>query len=156
MTKYNKIIENSLFKNALSEIMKKEKTRIFCRHSMEHCLDVARIAYILTLENNIDISRDLIYSTALLHDIGRAFDDEEHDKMGVDLAEKILKECDYKADEISEITNAILNHRNDVTALNSLSDVICKADKLSRQCFDCNAQAECYWTEERRNKYIKY
>lgn len=153
---YNKIIENHLFKKAMKYINQKEETRIFCRHGIEHCLDVARIAYILALENNINISKDIVYSTALLHDIGRAFDDAEHNKKGVDIAEKILIECDYSNEEISEIKSAILNHRRDVISLNNLSDIISKADKLSRQCYNCKAQTECYWTEERRNKYIKY
>lgn len=153
---YNKIIENTLFKKAMETITHKEETRIFCRHGIEHCLDVARIAYILTLENNLNISKDMLYSAALLHDIGRAFDDAEHNKKGVDIAEKILTECDYSTEEISEIKSAILNHRKDTKLLNNLSDIISKADKLSRQCYNCKAQTECYWTEERRNKYIKY
>lgn len=153
---YNRIIKNNLFKEAMDTINHKEEKRIFCRHSIVHCLDVARIAYILTLENNLNINKDIIYSTALLHDIGRAFDDKVHDIKGADLAEKILKECNFNNCDIEEIKYAILNHRKNVTALNNLGDIISQADKLSRQCYNCQAQKECYWSEERRNKEINY
>ena len=48
-----------------------EKNRIFCRHGMDHLMDVARIAYIENLEKNCGISKEIIYGAALLHDIGR-------------------------------------------------------------------------------------
>lgn len=152
---YNRIIENDLFKKTMKTIEEKEKNRIFCRHSIDHCLDVARIAYILTLENNLNINKDIIYSAALLHDTGRAFDDRDHDIKGAELAEKILIQCGY-INNITEIKNAILNHRKSSASLNNLSDILSKADKLSRRCFDCKAKQKCYWSEERRNKDIKY
>ncbi len=152
---YNRIIENDLFKKTIKAIEEKEKNRIFCRHGIDHCLDVARIAYILALENNLNINKDIIYSAALLHDTGRAFDDTDHDIKGAELAEQILTQCGY-INNIAEIKNAILNHRKNTTALNNLSDILSKADKLSRRCFDCKAKQKCYWSEERRNKNIKY
>ncbi len=156
MESYNKIIKNSLFKKTMSAINQKEKNRIFCCHSIEHCLDVARIAYILTLENNLNISKDIIYTTALLHDLGRAYSDSEHNKKSAEIAKQILEECNYPAFETDLIISAILNHRRNAEYLNDLSDIICRADKLSRQCYDCNAQSLCYWEEEKRNESIKY
>lgn len=156
MEKYNKIIENPLFKKAMDNIEVKEKDRIFCRHSINHSLDVARIAYILSLENTMNINKDLIYATALLHDLGRAFDDKSHNEKSAEIAEEILSQCGYNNIEIKEIKNAILNHRKEIYSLNNLSDIICKADKISRQCFSCKAQAQCYWSEEKRNKNIIY
>lgn len=156
MERYNKIIETPLFKKAMADIAKKEKDRIFCCHSIDHCLDVARIAYILAFEKNLNIAKDIIYSASLLHDLGRAFDTESHNQKSSELAFEILKECGYTTTETQEILLAILNHRKDTNTLNNLSDIICKADKLSRQCYNCKAQTECYWTEDRKNKYIKY
>ena len=46
-----------------------EKERIFCRHGMEHLLDVARIAYITNLEEGLGIEKDVIYAAGLLHDV---------------------------------------------------------------------------------------
>ena len=39
----------------MSDLAKKEEDRIFCIHDIEHCLDVARISYILAFENGIKI-----------------------------------------------------------------------------------------------------
>ena len=154
--RYNKIAEHNIFKDTINIINKNEKSRIFCKHGIEHCLDVARIAYILSLENNLNIKKDIIYAAALLHDTGRAFKDNDHNKKSAEISKEILADCGYSQSEISEIISAILNHRKDTSELNNLSDIICKADKLSRQCYSCKAQKECYWTEERRNKTIKY
>lgn len=156
MERYNRIKEHSLFNEIINIINDKEKTRIFCKHGTDHCLDVARIAYILSLENNLNIKKDIIYATALLHDTGRAFEDDDHDKKSAEISEEILADCGYSQSEIQEIISAILNHRKDTSKLKNLSDIICKADKLSRQCYSCKAQKECYWQEERRNKNIKY
>ena len=75
-----------------------EKDRIFCRHGMEHLLDVARIAYIENLENNRGISKEIIYGAALLHDIGRYLQYTEgipHEKAGEELALEILKDSGF-------------------------------------------------------------
>ena len=39
----------------MSDLAKKEEDRIFCIHDIEHCLDVARISYILAFENGISL-----------------------------------------------------------------------------------------------------
>ena len=156
MERYNKVIENNLFKSAIKAIEEKEKNRIFCCHSTNHCLDVARIAYIINLENNMGISKDIIYTTALLHDLGRAFDNENHNEKSAKIAKDIMSQCDFLNEEINKCVNAMLKHRKDVDSINNLSDLICKADKLSRQCYSCKAQKECYWSDERKNNNIKY
>ena len=40
--------------------MEKEKSRIFCKHDLQHSLDVARIAYILNLEADLKIEKEII------------------------------------------------------------------------------------------------
>ena len=37
-----------------------------------------------------------------------------------------------------------------------LEEIIYKADKLSRQCFNCKAEKECYWSSEKKNFKITY
>ena len=39
---------------------------------------------------------------------------------------------------------------------NKLEEIIYKADKLSRQCFNCKAEKECYWSKEKKNFRITY
>lgn len=153
---YNKILNNNKFKEAMAQIYENENGRIFCCHGMDHSLDVARIGYIITLENNLNISKDIIYAAALLHDIGRSIECRDHNIHSAEIAQDILTECDYDTNSINVILSAIRDHRKDTNNIKSLSDVIKKADKLSRQCYNCEAYKECYWAEERKNKKIIY
>ena len=50
MKRVNQIIKHPDYMDALKQVKKYEASRIFCRHQVEHFLDVARIAYILNLE----------------------------------------------------------------------------------------------------------
>ena len=77
-----------------------EKDRIFCKHGIEHLLDVARIAYIENLEQNCGVSKEWIYTAALLHDIGRFLQYSKGNimKAGAELKE-ILKDCGFKQEE---------------------------------------------------------
>ena len=157
LKKANQILNNKKYTECLSEIKNLEKDRKFCKHDMEHFLSVARIAYIITLEEGLKYSKDLIYSIALLHDIGRALEYKEnipHNKAGVIISEEILKETSFTSEEKEQILNSICSHRD----LNSdkLSEIIYKSDKLSRNCFDCSAKADCYWQEDKRNYKINY
>ena len=69
MERVNRICEHPVWKWHMERLTEYEKDRIFCRHGMEHLLDVARIAYIENLENNRSISKEIIYGAPLLHDI---------------------------------------------------------------------------------------
>lgn len=149
------IMSNELFINRLKEIKEAEKDRQFCGHDMEHFIDVARIAYILNLEKGGEIDKDIIYATALLHDIGRGY--ENHNEKSADLAEVILKEASFSQIEIDLIKDAILHHRhNDTSDKNPLAEIISKADRLSRKCYECACINECYWDDVDKNKYLKY
>ena len=93
MRKCNNILKNKNFRDILSKINSAEKDRIYCNHGIDHLLDVARSAYILNLENGLDIPKEIIYGTALLHDIGRYEqykNGTNHHKAGGEIAKKIL------------------------------------------------------------------
>ena len=75
------------------KIQELESERIFCRHTPEHFLDVARLMYIYALEEHLELPKELIYAAALLHDIGRAQQYQyniPHDIAGVEIAREIL------------------------------------------------------------------
>lgn len=155
----NAILYNSTYRAYIKSIEACEKDRIFCRHDIHHFLDVARIAYILSLEHNYGYTKDIIYATALLHDIGRFKQYTEnipHHMASAELARPILVECGFNQDEIEEIIGSILAHREDCTEKESLNHIIFMADKASRACFSCKATAECNWSEEKKNHGIKY
>ena len=158
MKKVNEILNNNIYKECIEQIEILEKDRIFCRHNMNHFLDMARIAYILVLEAGLPYSKEVIYGIGLLHDIGRIEEYQNninHDDAGVIIAEKILDETSYDNDEKKLILKAISCHgskNNDDEFL----DIIYRSDKLSRNCFQCKAQNECYWSEDKKNLNIEY
>ena len=128
---------------------------------MEHLIAVARIAYIISLEEQSSISKDIIYAASLLHDIGRAEEYEtgrSHNEAGAEKAEAILRECDYSDDEIKEITEAIRTHGHDGYPEKAapLERLLCMADKLSRTCFNCPAHEECNWADDKKNETLFY
>ena len=136
-----------------------EVNREFCRHQLQHALDVARIYYILCLEEGQDGSlleelgsgsisqaRELIYATAILHDIGRwkqyLNPDLDHAQEGAILAEPILQDAGFNQDEIKVGLAAIRAHRN--PHARGLGKLLYRADKLSRNCKKCQARNKCY------------
>ena len=56
------IQNHPLYVSSYERLQELEKNRSFCRHQINHYLDVARIAYILNLEGQLGISRELIYA----------------------------------------------------------------------------------------------
>lgn len=159
--RFELILSNELFKKSLCKINIAEKKRIFCRHDIEHLIDTARIGYILILENKLNISKDIIYAAALLHDIGRSEEYHSgtpHDKASAEIAQIILSECGYTSDEQKHITTAILQHRtsSDSYELSTLGGILYRADKLSRVCCTCSSYNECNWDNDKKNFTLKY
>ena len=158
MDRVNQIWKHPLYQTELHKLQLLESDREFCRHTPEHFLDVARLAYIRALEENYSVSKELIYCTALLHDIGRARQYEDgtpHDEAGAVIAEQILKELGFSPEEIQAIVSAIRGHRAE-TNQTILGQLIYRADKKSRNCFSCKAEPECYWSSAKKNMTIQY
>ena len=158
MDRVNQIWKHPLYQTELHKLQLLEAYREFCRHTPEHFLDVARLAYIRALEENYSVSKELIYCTALLHDIGRARQYEDgtpHDEAGAVIAEQILKELGFSPEEIQAIVSAIRGHRAE-TNQTILGQLIYRADKKSRNCFSCKAEPECYWSSAKKNMTIQY
>lgn len=157
MDNINIILNNKEYKQALEKLSEYEKNREFCNHTIEHFIDVSRISYIMVLEEKLSVSKEVIYAIGLLHDIGRVKQYEEgihHDIASVEISKEILKETSFTDEEINIILNGIANHRKESD--NKLEEIIYKADKLSRQCFNCKVEKECYWSSEKKNFKITY
>lgn len=136
-----------------------ERNREFCRHDLNHFLDVCRIAYIINLEENLKYPKDIIYAIGLIHDIGRVLEYERgvpHNKASIEIGIPILKDSKFNEEEIKIICSAIDNHRIHKEDKTSLESLIYRSDKLSRGCFNCKAIDKCYWSEEKKNKNIMY
>lgn len=160
MERIDRILRCAAFRENLDKIKAAEEDRIFCCHDMSHFLDVARIAAIISLEEELDIDRELIYGAALLHDIGKHrqyTDGIPHEQAGVMIAHDILNNCGFDNEETSVILEAIDSHRDDSVALEaSLRGVLYRADKASRPCFACAAEGDCNWKESKKNHRILY
>lgn len=159
MQRVNLIFSNEEYKSLLDKITEYESDRKFCKHTIEHFLDTARIMYIISLEENMQVKKDIIYATALLHDMGRVMQYEKdipHDIAGAEIAEKILLSCGYSQTEADVIAKAILSHRDKEKSESELGKLLYRADKLSRLCFGCSAEQECYWSREKKNMEITY
>ncbi len=156
MENVNIILNHPKYKSLLEELNYLENDRKFCNHTLEHFLDVARIAYITVLEKGLNYSKDMIYSIALLHDIGRVLEYNngvDHHEGSVIIAEELLQDTSFNKEEKALIIKSIKEHRKE--SEDELSKIIYKSDKLSRNCFNCRAYKECYWKEDKKNKCIK-
>lgn len=159
MTKIEQIMSHPLYREHMMGIKVAEKERIFCKHGLEHCLDVARILYIMVLEEGLPYEKELVYAAGLLHDIGR-YDEYtrkvSHHEAGVHVAEEILADCQFCANERYIILNAIEKHKDFHEGGERFCQLLYQADKLSRCCYLCDAWQECYWETERKNRMIQY
>lgn len=158
MERVNRILNHPRYQQCFREIQELERDRGFCRHTMEHFLDVARLTYIFALEAGVSIPREVIYAAALLHDIGRHreyTDGTPHHQAGADIAAVILPACGFTEAEQETILSAILSHR-DKKSRAGLNQILYRADKMSRNCFCCDAADGCKWPDEKRNNQLNY
>ena len=159
MVRVNKIINHEDYQKYLNKLKKLEQNRKFCRHDFSHFLDVARIASIINLRENSQIDPEQIYAAALLHDIGRAVENpkrQPHAVLSAQLSEKILLDCYFLELEIKSITDAIIGHGDKkFENAKNLCGILYMADKLSRQCYMCDMQKECFWSVEEKNLKLK-
>jgi uncharacterized protein len=161
MERVNAILRHPLFVASLRRVNELEESkdidREFCRHDIDHLLDVARLSYIFSLESGGDMDKALFYAAGLLHDIGRARQYEDgtpHEQESARLAEKILPECGFTQTESALILDAILSHRTAVGEKPGFAGYIYRADKLSRRCFECGAIDDCDW--DIKNMQLEY
>ena len=159
MERPEKIRNHPVFIEEMARIARLEKDRKYCGHSIQHLLDVARVSWILALENHYPLSKDVVYGAALLHDIGKGRQYEDgtpHHLAGAELAEPILKDCGYTQSETDQILHAILLHRKPADDEEPLVRILYTADKKTRLCFACKAQDDCNWTAEKKNLRLIY
>ena len=110
MDRVNQIWRHPVYQEHYKKIQELESERIFCRHTPEHFLDVARLMYIYALEEHLELPKELIYAAALLHDIGRAQQYQyniPHDIAGVEIAREILTDLHFTEQEKELILSSI-------------------------------------------------
>ena len=164
MDRVNLIWHHPVYQKLYVALQWREKDRLFCRHDMEHFLSVARLMWMYALESRWNQKKDVLYGTALLHDLGRIRQyefGEPHDVAGARIARDILATLPqtdrYTADEERMMVEAIACHRRKGEEAGSrLSELLALCDKEARLCFVCPVQNQCKWPEEKRNEKIRY
>ena len=166
MERINGILQHETYQEWLSRNEQAEKDRIFCRHDMDHNLAVARISYLLWLEQGGEQNvKPLFYAAALLHDIGKwqkaFYPQRDHGELSGDLARQLLPDCGFSPMEQKIILQAIYAHSgNDRVAElmdkkeKTFAEIFYLGDKLSRRCWECKGTEECYWNI--KNETILY
>ena len=155
------ILKDAWYGKCLERNAAWEKNRRFCRHDLQHMLDVARIAYILMLEDGVAAKtavvsetkrvpiwgKEIIYAAGLLHDIARWREyesGEDHAVAGARMVGPVLDRAGFDATEKDAITTAIREHRTGGRAASPLGRYLGKADDFSRPCGRCAARFDCY------------
>ncbi|MCC8169541.1 MAG: HD domain-containing protein [Oscillospiraceae bacterium] len=154
MRKCNNILNNEKFKKLMKQLEDAERDRIYCKHDITHLMDVARAGYIINLENDLGIPKEIIYGAALIHDIGRVAqytDGIHHHEAGAKIAEEILPQCGYTEEETKLIAQAVREHRSIPERAETLGDIIAAADKQTRMCMLCGEYDTCKWEEREKN-----
>lgn len=161
MERIHAIMNHPLYREQYERLEKAEEGRKFCRHQIQHLLDVARIAYIRSLEEGLGFDRELVYAAAVLHDIGKAAQYEErigHEIAGEAIAAEILdslpEDLAFPEKDRKSILQAVRGHRKLREDPEVLERLLYEADKASRLCFACPAEKECDWGDHQKNKEI--
>lgn len=154
-----RLIQETDYLKQMKQLEELERERRFCCHGLNHVLDVARIAWIHALEDGSLVDKEEIYLAALLHDLGRILEYQEeipHHEAGRKLADTFLSRIGYPAEKRSRITAVIGEHREKDKLKDEFTELIKSADNSSRNCFYCEAEKECKWSTDRKNKTIIY
>ncbi len=163
MPRVQAVWEHPVFQRELARLDALEQDRAFCRHGARHLLDTARIMWIRALELGLDADREVVYATALLHDVGKAeqFEaGEPHELAGERIAGEILASLPEGAHfsdiERVAVLTAIRGHRRLRVDAEPLERLLYQADKASRACFACppEVRAACSWPDEKKNLAI--
>lgn len=159
MKKVQKVLSHPQFKKYMELNFQAEQDRKFCRHDIQHSIDVARVAYIISFENNYNLDKEIIYITALLHDIARwkqYSEKVDHAAEGAVLAHGILSDLNMDKNDIEIILDAIAKHRKKEGHNTPLSTVLYAGDKSCRQCFNCCMVEECNWYDDGSKPVLYY
>lgn len=113
-------------------------------------------------------ARDVVYATALLHDMGRVAQyetGEPHHAAGQRYARELLGSLAdpvrFTASEIDAIARAVGAHRSGGAhaaagpAAATLAGLLRASDKAARACWACAARATCCWPPEKMNETLR-
>lgn len=159
MKRVELLVNDPLYREYLQRNFDEEKDSQYCMHDFRHHLDVARITYIMVLEQN-DLNyfiresglsgklaaKEVIYAAGLTHDIGKWYEYQtgvDHASYGAKLGRALLPRVYFNPNEVDIICRAIFEHRNISVDMSFLGERLHRADNLSRVCLDCEFSHQC-------------
>ena len=96
-----RLLHQEQYRENVKKIARLEADRIYCRHNMEHFMDVARLAQIRNLKEQLGLDEEMIYLYALIHDIGRL---KEYDSVCKKMKKKGLEsDSDSALEKINDL-----------------------------------------------------
>jgi putative nucleotidyltransferase with HDIG domain len=155
----DKILGNGRYWQWLRRNASCEQDRSFCIHDFQHALDVARVAYLLVLERSLPLEKDLVYATALLHDVAKWKQYEQgtdHAVEGAVLAGQLLAEIGAEPQTRQAIMDAISTHRDAHGTKSSLGAVLYESDKKCRPCVACPEIGRCKRFADGKKPHLDY
>ncbi len=108
-----KLLESEEYAGRLRKLKDMERERVYCRHDLDHFLHVARIAYILSVEQGLELDKEQIYLCGLLHDLGRVEEYRSgisHAEASAGAAGEILRVLGYDREKAQEVCYAVSRH----------------------------------------------
>lgn len=114
---------------AITEMSKHNKNFV---NLLEHTLRVASVSlYLAQKEKQTAASKEICFLAAIFHDVFK--EEENHEIMGGDFAEKILRTLKYKQDVIEKVAESIADHNNHGKILRTIeAKILWDADKLDK------------------------
>lgn len=155
----DKILKHPQYLKYMELNTETEKNRLICKHDFQHVFDVARVAYIMALERNLLLRKEIIYAAALLHDIAKWKQYRygvDHASEGAVLAKDILEDIGIDKKDAEDILCAISTHRRKDLQKSHLGEVLYDSDKACRPCIFCGSIGQCNRYQNEIKPEFKY
>jgi uncharacterized protein len=81
----------------------------YAGHDQTHTIRVHKLSRIIGQKEKADLP--VLEAAALLHDIGRSYEHADHAEKSAEIAEELLKKCEFTEDKISKVLYAIRMHQ---------------------------------------------
>jgi uncharacterized protein len=81
----------------------------YAGHDQTHTIRVHRLSRMIGKKEKADLL--ILEAAALLHDVGRSHDQLNHAEKSAEIAEVLLRECDFPLDRLPQVLYAIRMHR---------------------------------------------
>jgi len=118
--------------------LRKELPVSMVYHTLEHTLDVLKVAKQLIIKEQIDPQTSVIILTAaLFHDAGMLINYKDHEIASVDIARNVLPDFSYSSGEIADICSLIMVTKLPQRPESYEGQLLCDADmdNLGREDF---------------------